>query len=190
MFKYISIASVLLLTACSDTPNPQLGFVKNLSTLCDQNFIGQVVSNDAVDADWKASEIEVGPVECGVADIRMPLRVGVNTSRTWIIIPDRKAITLKHDHRHSDGSPDAVTLYGGTTDAPGTANRQEFPVDDYSIELFNKEGLAASVTNTWAMEITPGQTLAYELSRPRTEEQIAAGDKRGRFFRVEFDLKR
>ena len=183
------LCTAALITACSDTSNPQLDFVKNLSTLCDQSFIGRVVSNDAIDADWKASEIEVGPVACGIADIRMPLRVGDNTSRTWIIIPDRKTITLKHDHRHSDGTPDAVTLYGGTTATLGTANRQEFPVDDYSIDLFKREGLPASVTNTWALEITPEQTLAYELSRPRTEEQIAAGNERGRFFRVEFDLK-
>ena len=182
------IAAAALLTACSNAPNPQLDFVKNLSTLCDQSYFGKVVSNDPIDADWRAAEIEVGPVACGIADIRMPLRVGDNTSRTWIITPNKDRMTLKHDHRHDDGSPDAVTLYGGTTSAVGTAHRQEFPVDEYSIELFKREGLAPSVTNTWAMEIMPGETLAYELSRPRTEQQIKAGDERGRFFRIEFDV--
>ena len=43
--------------------------------------------------------------------------------------------------------------------------------------MFEREGLAASVTNTWAMELVPGKTFVYELSRPN-----------GRLFRVEFDL--
>lgn len=182
------IAAAALLTACSNAANPQSDFVKGLSTLCDQSFMGKVVSTDAVDKDWREAEIEAGPVACGIADIRMPLRVGDNTSRTWIITPVKDRITLKHDHRHDDGSPDAVTLYGGTTASSGTAVRQEFPVDDYSIDLFKREGLAASVTNTWAMEIVPGETFAYELSRPRTEQQVQAGDERGRFFRIEFDV--
>jgi hypothetical protein len=152
--------------------------------------MGKVVSDDAVDTDWRAADIEVGPITCSLADIRMPLRVGDNTSRTWIVTPSKRGITLKHDHRHDDGSPDAVTLYGGTTADTGTGHRQEFPVDAYSIDLFGREGLPASVTNTWAMGIKPGKTLAYELSRPRTEEQVQAGAKRGRFFRIEFDVSK
>lgn len=55
--------------------------------------------------------------------------------------------------------------------------RQEFPVDSYSIEVFRRQGLEASVTNTWAMEIEPGKRFLYELSRPGS-----------RLFQVEFDL--
>jgi hypothetical protein len=87
-------------------------------------------------------------------------------------------LRLKHDHRHADGSPDVLTQYGGDTRTPGTATRQEFPVDAESIALFEREGSQASVTNTWAMEMVPGQRFAYELSRPG-----------GRLFRVEFDLR-
>jgi hypothetical protein len=43
--------------------------------------------------------------------------------------------------------------------------------------MFGREGLAASVSNTWAMEIVPGKQFVYELSRPG-----------GRLFQVEFDL--
>ena len=77
-------------------------------------------------------------------------------------------------HRHEDGSEDAVTQYGGDSGAV-TAMRAEFPVDAYSIDMFQREGLTASVTNVWAMEITDNM-FAYELSREN------------RFFRVEFDL--
>ena len=43
--------------------------------------------------------------------------------------------------------------------------------------MFEREGLTASVTNTWAMEIEPGKRFLYELSRPG-----------GRLFQVEIDL--
>jgi hypothetical protein len=56
-------------------------------------------------------------------------------------------------------------MYGGDTATPGTEFRQEFPVDAFSIEMFEREGLNVSVTNTWAMEIEPGQRFLYELSR-------------------------
>jgi hypothetical protein len=85
-------------------------------------------------------------------------------------------LRLKHDHRHEDGSHDAVTMYGGDTKSPGTERRQEFPVDAESIAVFEREGLTASVTNVWAMEIDDGRFL-YELARPG-----------GRLFQVEFDL--
>jgi hypothetical protein len=60
----------------------------------------------------------------------------------------------------------------------GTEIRQEFPVDAFSIELFRRGGLTASVTNVWAMEIEPGRRFLYELRRPT-----------GRVFQVEFDLR-
>lgn len=191
MKHFLKLASPALplmavsLAACSG-PAAQDDFVTNLLPLCEKSYAGQVVSTDAVDADWRSEDIIVGPIACDVAAIKMPLAVGNNTSRTWVLIPEKRTLTLKHDHRH-DGKADAVSWYGGTAQTDGTAERQEFPVDEFSIELFKKEGLAASVTNTWAMEINAGTTLAYELSRPQTEDQVAAGEP-GRFFRIEFDL--
>ena len=71
-----------------------------------------------------------------------------------------------------------MTMYGGDTAGVGSATRQEFPVDAESIAMFRRDGLNASVENTWAMEIHPN-TFVYELSRPN-----------GRMFKVEFDLTR
>ena len=106
----------------------------------------------------------------------MPFHVGDDHSRTWVLTRTPEGLRLKHDHRHEDGSDDAVTMYGGDTAKAGTASRQEFPVDEFSKEMFKGEGLDVSTTNTWAMEIEPKQKFAYELARP------------GRLFRVEFDL--
>jgi len=176
MKHYISLPLfALLLTACNG-PAAQDEFVQNLMPLCGQSFAGKVVSTDAVDADWRSADIIAGPVSCEVAAIKMPLAVGENTSRTWVLIPKKRSLTLKHDHRHKDGTADAVSWYGGTAQTDGTSTRQEFPVDDFSIDLFEKEDLPASVVNTWAMEIVPAQMFAYELSRPPTAGQIAANE--------------
>lgn len=180
----------MILTACQSAPDPQAQFTAQLMSLCGQTFTGEVVSTDPADTDWQGKVLTVGPVACEVDGFYIPLAVGEDTSRTWGIAPGKDGITLKHDHRLKDGSPDPVTMYGGTTADAGTANRQEFPVDEYSIEMFKREGLSASVTNTWAMEIEAGKRFAYELSRPLTEEQRAAGQERGRFFRAEFDLRK
>jgi hypothetical protein len=110
--------------------------------------------------------------------VRIPFHVGEDRSRTWVLTRSAAGLSLKHDHRHEDGSEDKLTQYGGTSVEPGTQTRQEFPADAFSKALFEREGRAVSVTNVWAMEIAPGRNFAYELRRP------------GRFFRVEFDLSR
>lgn len=82
---------------------------------------------------------------------------------------------MKHDHRHADGSKDALTLYGGDTADAGRAARQAFPVDAESIALFRAEGRTASMTNIWSVAVDGGR-FAYELRRAN------------RHFRVEFNL--
>ena len=66
-------------------------------------------------------------------------------------------------------------MYGGDTAAAGTGKRQEFPVDNESVSMFLKNGLQASVTNVWAVEVDD-KAYTYELSR------------KNRLFRVTFDL--
>ena len=72
-----------------------------------------------------------------------------------------------------------MTQYGGDTAGPGTAERQEFPVDTFSKAMFTEQKLAPGAQqNVWAMEVHPDRMFAYELRRPN------------RHFRVEFDLTR
>jgi hypothetical protein len=108
-------------------------------------------------------------------------------SRTWLITRTAAGLRLKHDHRHADGSSDPVTLYGGDTADRGSARAQSFPVDADSIAMFTRDGLAASVTNIWTVEVDPagtaGATYAYQLQRT-----VAGGAPAERHFRVVFDL--
>src|SRR3546814_1248966 len=61
---------------------------------------------------------------------------GWDRSRTWIVSRTGAGLRLKHDHRHADGTPHAVTLYGGDTADAGTAARQTFPrSEEHTSEL-------------------------------------------------------
>ncbi len=161
---------------------PAARFMSALAQHCGQAFAGRIVANVPASAtpdpfEGKALVMHVRGCETPERELRVPFHVGDDHSRTWVLTRIGDGLRLKHDHRHADGSPDAVTLYGGDSVAAGTAVRQEFPVDAESVVMFKREGLAGSVRNTWAMEVEPGQRFLYELARPD-----------GRLFQVEFDL--
>src|SRR5690606_19813992 len=105
----------------------------------------------------------------------IPFHVGDDRSRTWVLSRTDSGLRLKHDHRHEDGSEDAITQYGGETRTQGTPTTQEFYADAYTADL-----LPAAATNVWAMEVVPKQRFAYSLRREGTDRR----------FRVEFDLTR
>lgn len=167
---------------------PADAFMAALASHCGQAFAGRIVANEpaspAPDAfEGKALVMHVRGCDEPSKQLLVPFHVGDDHSRTWVITRTADGLRLKHDHRHEDGSPDEQTMYGGETADAGTAVRQEFPVDQESIELFGRTGADVSTTNTWAMEIEPGQRFLYELSRP------AGGlNPQGRMFQVEFDL--
>jgi hypothetical protein len=114
--------------------------------------------------------------DCSSDTIRIPFYVGEDRSRTWVVTRTAGGLQLKHDHRHEDGSPSEQTQYGGNTAGAGRANRQEFPADAFSRELFVRGNIPQSAANVWALEVWRTRLFAYELRRP------------GRLFRVEFDL--
>lgn len=171
---------------------PADAFLAALAQHCGQAYAGRIVANQpapAADAppdpfEGKALVMHVRGCDDPARELRVPFHVGDNHSRTWILTRTGTGLRLKHDHRLQDGSDDPVTMYGGDTAAPGTAQRQEFPVDQESIDMFNaRDGLSRSVTNVWAMEIEPGRRFLYELARPESEL-----NPEGRLFQVEFDL--
>ena len=159
--------------------NPQDQFFSRLSALCGKAFEGRIASPPTeADASFAGKPLVMHVRECSRDTIRIPFHVGDNRSRTWVVTRTATGLRLKHDHRHEDGSEDAQTQYGGDTSGEGTAQRQEFPADKYSKDMFVRGNIPQSASNVWAMEVVPGQLFAYELRRP------------GRFFRVDFDLAR
>lgn len=156
-------------------------FFASVAALCGKAFAGRVVANEppptAADP-FEGKALVVHVRRCERDRLELPFHVGDDRSRTWVLTRRGSAISLKHDHRHRDGSSDSLTMYGGATSTPGAPVRQEFPADAESRDLFTRLKLSVSLPNVWAMEIQPGRRLVYELARP------------GRLFRVEFDLTR
>lgn len=181
----IAAAAALFLAGCAshfeephEPTDPQELFMGGLNSMCRKTYEGRVVTNDAADADFRGKRLLMTVSHCTGDEVRIPFAVGEDRSRTWVVTHGPNSLRLKHDHRHEDGTEDVLSQYGGETVSPGTETRQEFPVDQFSKDLFTREGRTVSNTNVWAMEIRPGEMFAYELRRP------------GRHFRVEFDLTR
>ena len=189
----IALSCAAALSACATTPpaaSPQDAFWQALSSHCGKAFAGRMVSDEAPDADMRGAAMVMHVRECSSARIAVPFHVqradgSWDRSRTWLLTRTATGLRLKHDHRHEDGKPDAMTLYGGDTAAPGTASAQEFPVDAESIALFRAEGRNVSVTNVWRVEVTPAGS-----AQARFAYQLLRQPPNARNFRVEFDLTR
>ncbi len=156
-------------------PDPQIVFWESLTTLCDQAFEGRVVESQPPDTSFAGKALIMHVRECLLGEIRIPFHVGEDRSRTWVITTTETGLRLKHDHRHADGKVDAITQYGGDTQALGTASVQEFHADSLTAAL-----VPAAATNLWTIELQPGKLFAYALRRDGTDRR----------FRVEFDLTR
>ena len=193
-------AAVLLLAGCATSgaapsADPQDSFWAALSSHCGKAYAGRMVTADAADADLAGAAMVMAVRDCSAASIAVPFHVeradgSWDRSRTWLVTRNAAGgLRLKHDHRHEDGTADAVTMYGGDTATRGTARAQSLAVDADSIASFTRAGLTASVTNVWTIAVDPagtaGGTYAYELRRT-----VAGGAPAERHFRVEFDLTR
>lgn len=150
--------------AAADTPgpmtaagDPQEAFFAHLASYCGRAFAGEAIlaTSDAFDAG-----LVMHLRRCSDTELQIPLHVGEDRSRTWILTRTGEGLRLKHDHRLEDGSDDPVTQYGGDTTDPGTALVQSFPADAYTAEL-----LPEAATNVWTLTLRPGQQFIYHLTR-------------------------
>ncbi len=155
-------------------------FFETLRTLCGRRFSGRIIADHpppAANDPFTGKALEIYVRDCSDKKIRIPFSVGEDKSRTWVVSRLSTGLRLKHDHRHEDGTPDTITMYGGDTMTEGSKTRQSFPADAESIELFRSNNMPASLTNVWSLELVADQYFVYELARPG-----------GRLFRVRFDL--
>jgi hypothetical protein len=127
-------------------------FWDRLQSLCESAAEGQLLQ--APDEQIRPGQrLVVHFWECGDDEIRFPLHVDDNRSRTWVLIRHADHLELRHDHRIEDGSEDSNTWYGATTLAPGTAGRQEFVTQ------------RGDTSGGWAIEIEPGVHFTYGTIR-------------------------
>lgn len=149
-------------------------FWKQLQALCGKAFAGEVVAAPADDTTFKDKALVMHVRSCAGDRIRVPFVVGEDRSRTWVLTRNEDRILLKHDHRHEDGTPDKVTMYGGWTTNVGMPSRQMFPADQETVDI-----IPAAATNVWWIDLVPGEHFTYNLRRMGSE----------RYFSIKFDLK-
>lgn len=139
----------------------QDAFFSRISSLCGERFTGQsIFPEDPGDA-WRGKTLVAYIKQCDKEEIRIPFLVGENDSRTWILRRVDGGLELKHDHRHEDGTPDEVTMYGGTTAGAGSFLAQSFPADAYTAEL-----IPDAATNEWFLSFSEDASeLTYYLER-------------------------
>ena len=155
---------------------PQDTFWAGLQALCGQAFAGRVTEDSVADSPFRNAALTMHVRSCSPTEVRVPFHVGEDRSRTWVITRTEGGLRLKHDHRHADGTADAVTEYGGDTRDAGSATRQEFHADAHTASL-----IPAASTNVWTIEVEPAAgRFAYALRREGTDRR----------FRAQFDLAR
>lgn len=168
-----------LIAVCSvnvqaQVESPNNVFWKELEKMCGKAFAGTVVAAPAEDTTFKDKTLVMHVRSCEKDRIRIPFVVGEDRSRTWILTRREDRFLLKHDHRHADGKPDAVTMYGGSTTSVGMPTRQMFPADQETVNV-----IPAAATNVWWIDLVPGEHFTYNLRRLGSE----------RYFSIKFDLK-
>ncbi|MBL8519014.1 MAG: hypothetical protein JNM76_18790 [Betaproteobacteria bacterium] len=130
-------------------------------SLCGARFEGEsVLPRDPGDS-FAGKKLVATLATCGESEIRVPFAVGEDRSRTWLITRTPNGLQLKHDHRHADGTPDKITMYGGLARAGGSADQQAFAADAHTAKL-----IPEAATNVWTLTLFPdGQSLTYYLER-------------------------
>jgi len=152
----------------------QMVFWQELQKICGKAYSGTIMAGGENDTVFGNKALVMHVRACDDQRIRIPFFVGDDSSRTWVLTLDDDGILLKHDHRHRDGSPDEVTMYGGKTSNFGASTMQFFPADQETADL-----LPAAIGNIWWIELVPDEYFSYNLRRVNTP----------RVFSVHFNLK-
>tara|TARA_B100000809_G_scaffold264445_1_gene320274 strand:- start:682 stop:1254 length:573 start_codon:yes stop_codon:yes gene_type:complete len=162
---------ISLATSAQETENPTQQFWNTLTSHCGKAYEGQL-ELPKEDKDFGGKQLVMHVRKCTDKEIKIPFFVGEDKSRTWILSYDNDRMSLKHDHRHKDGTEDDVNFYGGITTNSGKADIQIFSSDKHTQKM-----IPAAATNVWWITIDE-TTFTYNLRRLGTD----------RVFRVVMDL--
>jgi hypothetical protein len=147
-------------------------FWQKLKEHCGKTYEGTITSGTTANDGFSGKRLVMHVLSCSEDQLLIPFNVGENRSRTWLLTKVKDRIELKHDHRHEDGTNDAVTMYGGTTTNTGLPGIAVFPADQMTIKT-----IPTAATNVWWMTIN-NTTFTYNLRRIGSD----------RLFTVTFDI--
>lgn len=163
MKSILSLLAAGLLAGCAAPPAPvdtRDQFMATLKGMCGQRFEGALAYAIDPNSEFAGKKIAT-QVVCSAGDVRMPVQVGEDRSRTWIFTRPAAGLELRHDHRHPDGTPHAVTMYGGMAQDGGTARSQSFLADAHTARM-----VPGAETNLWTVSLSEdGKVLIYRLDR-------------------------
>jgi hypothetical protein len=164
--------------AAEAEPLPRDAFWANLAAECGNAYGGGLTLEPPGDDMLTGTEeLVVHFRACDAETLRVPFHIELedegrwDRSRTWVFTRAGEGLELRHDHREPDGTPSTNTMYGGFSETPGTATRQDF----LSAARSEESGYARG----WRVEIVPGERYTYGTTR------------RGEWsWRIDFDLAR
>ena len=173
MKKIVLIVFVILIQSLAvfGQANNVDTFWNSLKANCGKAFAGEIIHAPENDS-FRGKKLVMHVRSCEKNVIKIPFFVGEDKSRTWVLTKRKGRIKLKHDHRHKDGKPDEVTMYGGKASNSGSATRQTFPADEQTVKM-----LPAAASNVWWIDVDK-TSFTYNLRRVGTD----------RFFSIKFDL--
>lgn len=163
----IFIASPII----SQETNPSETFWNTLKSHCGKAYEGSLALPEE-DESFGGKKLVMHVRACNENEIKIPFYVGDDKSRTWVLTKNQDIISLKHDHRHEDGTEDDVNFYGGTASNAGKENIQFFPAD-----VDTQKMIPGAATNVWWITVNDS-TFTYNLRRLGTD----------RVFKVVMDL--
>lgn len=172
--RYVVVLAIICFTifkATAQETNETDQFWASLQALCNTSYKGTLLVPEN-DSQFAGKELIMHVRSCSDTQIKIPFFVGEDRSRTWVFTKENNRITLKHDHRHKDGSEDKITMYGGSTTNVGQATLQVFPANAHTQKI-----IPTASSNVWWVTID-NNTFTYNLRRLGTE----------RLFTVSFDL--
>lgn len=180
-FFSVLMVSILMISCGGSSPKvaevektDQDLFFERFKAMEGKSFAGKEVFIREGMNSWADLELVMHVREFQDSVVYIPFRVGDNTSRTWTLYREVDGrLRLRHDHRHDDGTPEDLTLYGGYTGEGSTNLSQLFPADEFTCKMLER-----ICDNEWNMVFSDDlTTFSYILSK--------AGDM---VIRIDFDL--
>lgn len=135
-------------------------FLDNLKSLCGKSFEGKQIYMKEGRESWEDKHMVMHVTVCEDDVVHIPFHMDEDRSRTWMFFNENGELRFRHDHRHEDGSPEDMTMYGGYADQErGTETYQVFPADEYTIDIH-----PISVDSEWVVELKNDMSiLSYQL---------------------------
>jgi hypothetical protein len=162
---------LIALPMVSQDTSPSVSFWNILKSHCGKAYEGSLALPEE-DESFGGKKLVMHVRACSKNEIKIPFYVGDDKSRTWILTMNDGILSLKHDHRHEDGTEDDINFYGGTSSNAGKKEIQFFPAD-----VRTQQMIPDAATNVWWITLDD-KTFTYNLKRLGTE----------RIFKVVMDL--